>query len=341
MAELTRPAVPVEYGVLIRDVAAEHGVDTDALLASAAIDPALLDEPGARLTGLQAGALLLQARELTGEPGVGYLIGLSSSLTSHGLMGYGLLSSTSVADAIALGEKYLPLRLPMMGMSLTDDGTTAAIEVVETVPTGPVRDCLIDLFLVGLSRMAPILTAHRGRPEDVELWFDRPEPEHYARFADRLPTARFATGVNQVRFPSADLALTSETANPATARVIEDQFRRELEQIGLDADLVTTVRAAVRACLRDGAPLEAVAARLNVSGRTLKRRLSAHGTTYRRQVDAVRLHEAIQLLESTAWTIAQIAERLGYFDASSFSRAFTAWTSTTPGSFRSDRLSRP
>ncbi len=70
---------------------------------------------------------------------------------------------------------------------LPSTGATGVIEVTETAPVGALRQCLIDLFLVGLSQMAPTLTERKSRPEDLELWFDSAEPDYYARFKDRLP----------------------------------------------------------------------------------------------------------------------------------------------------------
>lgn len=334
VAEITRPAVPVEYGLLIRDVVARRGVAPEVLFASAGVPGEIIDDPDGRLTGLQAGALLHVARELTHEPGLGYEIGLSSNLTSHGMVGFGLLSCANVAQAIALGERYLPLRLPMIAMALTSDGATAAIEVTETVPTGAVQQCLLDLFLVGLSRMAPALTNHRSRPEDVELWFDQEEPDYYARYADRLPPSRFGMGTNQIRFPASDLSLGPATANAVTVSIVEARCRRELEQIGFHQDLVVQVRAALRQQLGRPSDLETIAAQLMMSGRTLRRRLAEEGTSFRRQVESVRRQEAIRLLENTGLSVAQIAERVGYTDVSSFSRAFVKWTSTTPGAYR-------
>jgi AraC-like DNA-binding protein len=334
LAEFARPAVPVGYAQLILDVAATHGVAATDLLAAAEVSQELLADPNGRLTAWQAGSLLVLAMELSGEPAIGYEIGLHSSLTSHGLMGYGLISASTVREAIALGERFLPLRLPMVSMTLSVDGETAVIEVVETAPVGTVRQCLIDLFLVGLSRMAPTLTERKSRAEDMELWFDGPAPDYYSRFRDRLPVMRFDMGVNQARFPASDLDLPLETANHVTASMVEEQCRRELEQLGLGSDLVAQVRAALHDP-RDGFPdLETVAERLHMSGRTFKRKLQEHGTGFRELVEAVRRAEAIRLLNSTGLSVAQIAKRLGYADASSFTRAFQKWTSTTPGAFR-------
>ena len=334
LAEFARPAVPVGYAQLILDVAATHDIAGDDLLAAADVPRELLDDPNGRLTAWQAGSLLVQAMEKSGEPAIGYEIGLHSSLTSHGLMGYGLISASTVREAIALGERFLPLRLPMVSMTLSVDGPTGVIEVAVTAPVGTVRQLLIDLFLVGLSRMAPTLTDRRSGPEDMELWFEGAEPDYYVRFKDRLPVMRFDMGVNQARFPASDLDLPLETANHITASMVEEQCRLELEQLGLGSDLVAQVRAALRDP-RDGFPdLETVAERLHMSSRTFKRKLQEHGTGFRELVETVRRAEAIRLLNTTGLSLAQIAVRLGYADASSFSRAFHKWTSTTPSAFR-------
>jgi AraC-like DNA-binding protein len=337
LAEFSRPTVPVGYGRLILDVVALHDVPADDLLAAAGVPGELLEAPGGRLTAWQAGALLLQAMELCDEPAIGYEIGLHSSLTSHGIMGYGLLSSSTVRDAIGLGEKFLPLLLPMVSIRHFVDGRTGVIEVAETAPVGPVRQCLLDLFLVGLSRMAPILTNGAGDPGQVELWFEGPAPDYYQRFRDRLPTMRFDMGANQMRFPASDLDVELEMANHVTASMVEEQCRAELEQLGLDADLLTQVRAALRSNGSGFPDLETVAGRLHMAGRTLKRRLAEHGTGFREQVEAARRAEAIRLLQTTSLSVAQVARRLGYADASSFSRAFQKWTSASPGSYRHRR----
>lgn len=336
LAEFDRPAVPVGYAQLILDVAATHDVAGEDLLDAAGVPVALLDDPGARLTAWQAGALLHLAVEMTGEPAFGYELGLHSSPTSHGIMGYGLISSATVRQAIALGERYMPGRLPMVSMALAVDGDRGVIEVEVTAPVGRVRQCLLDLFLVGVSRMAPVVNERR-RLQELELWFEGPEPSYYARFADRLPATRFAMGVNQVRFPASDLDLPVATANRVTATMVEEQCRLELEQLGLGHDLVAQVRAALRDSRDDLPDLETVADRLHLSGRTFKRKLREHGTSFRELVEATRRAEAMRLLNTTQLSVAQIASRLGYADASSFTRAFHKWTATTPGAFRADR----
>jgi AraC-like DNA-binding protein len=335
--DLTKPTVPVSYALLVLEAAAAHGAAPDDVLARARIAPAQLDDPNGRTSVVVVGTLLLRAIELSGEPGLGYEMGLRTSLTSHGLMGYAMMSSSTLREAIELGIELMHLRVPVFDAELRVEGAVAMVTVVETVPLEPVRQPMLDLFLVGLARLGPSLTEHRFGLDDVDLWFDGPEPSHHERWIERLPPCRFEMGVNQVRFPASHLERRPETANPVTANLVAEQCRRELEELGLDDDVAGRVRAVLRTAGSGYPALVELADRLGMSTRTLKRRLHEHGTSYQHEVDTARRAEALRLLGTTSLSVEQIAARLGYADASSFRRAFQAWTATTPGAFRDRR----
>lgn len=336
--ELDRPAVPVMYALLILDVARDLGAETADVLARAGIPASLVDDPAGRLSANQAATLLLSAIKVTGEPGFGYEIALRSTASSHGIMGYGLLSSSTIRGAIELGVDYLGLLLPMLAMELREEGDpegdgVASIVVTETVPLRETRRAVFDLFLVGLARLGPGLSEHRARLDEIEMWFDDEERPYFSRYRDKLPTARFGMGSNQIRFPVTHLNLGPNTANPVTARMVEDQCRRELEELGFAGDLVEQVRA----LLMSGATafnLESAARAMHLSARTLRRRLTEHGTTFQQLVGVIRRAESTRLLRTTSLSLDQLADRLGYSDTSNFARAFQKWTGMTPGTFR-------
>lgn len=98
------------------------------------------------------------------------------------------------------------------------------------------------------------------------------------------------------------------------------------------------VLSRVRAALSDapeGYPnLQAVASRLGMSSRTLKRRLHEHGYCFRQLLDEIRCRDGIRLLQGTALSIEDIAYHLGYTAPGNFSRAFRSWMGTTPAAFR-------
>ncbi len=335
--DLDRPMVPASYAAMLLDAAAAHGVKADQILAAAGIEANRLDEPGARVSVIDIAVMLDRAMALTGEPGLGYEIGLSSSLMSHGLMGFGMLTSPTFRDAIRLGTEYLQIRVPVLSAELRVVDDVAVVSVVETVPLGELRQILFDLFLVKVARIGGAVTQYSLGLDDVELWFDYPEPPYYRRFADRLPPVRFDQGANEVHFDAALLDRRPETADPANAKMVEEQIRREVDELGIPDDVVGQVRAALQPTDHGYPNLAEVADRLHLSSRTLKRRLAERGTSFHQLVDAARRAEAIRLLTGTALSIEQIARRLGYADPSSFRRAFQGWTDTTPGAFRDDR----
>lgn len=335
------PTVPARYALLVLEAVDALGADHRQVLDAVGLDPRSVQDPDVRLPADTLAALAATAVELTGEPGLGYEIGLSSSLTSHGLMGFGMMTSATLRDAIQLGIEFLQLRVPVLSAQLRVEGSVAAVSVVETVPLGDLRELLFDTFLVKLARLGTSLSDGTIAVDDVELWFDYPEPEHHRRLAHRLPPMRFEMGSNEVRFAASMLDRRPRTADPINARLVEAQCRRELEQLGLSGDVVAQVRAALTDAQHGYPTLDQVAAGLHLSARTLRRRLRAHGTSYHQLLDAARRADAVRLLDSTTLSIEQIARRLGYAEASSFRRAFSAWNQQSPSEFRRTRRRTP
>ena len=83
--------------------------------------------------------------------------------------------------------------------------------------------------------------------------------------------------------------------------------------------------------------IEHVSEMLGTSPRTLQRKLSAHGTSFREVVGRARFARARELLEEPEISLGEIAVRLGYDDHGSFSRAFRRWAGVSPRAYRDSR----
>ena len=87
--------------------------------------------------------------------------------------------------------------------------------------------------------------------------------------------------------------------------------------------------------LREEMPsFEALTTLLNMSARTLRRRLEKEGTSYQRIKDNARRDVAIGLLSHEGLTVSEVAEHTGFSDPSAFHRSFKKWTGQSPGSYR-------
>jgi len=80
--------------------------------------------------------------------------------------------------------------------------------------------------------------------------------------------------------------------------------------------------------------IEQVAKALNVSVRTLCRRLEEENTAFQQVKDDVRRDIAMDRLVNSDASLAEIASELGFGEVSSFHRAFRAWTRMTPHAYR-------
>jgi len=77
-----------------------------------------------------------------------------------------------------------------------------------------------------------------------------------------------------------------------------------------------------------------MAARLDMSVRTIHRRLSLLGQSYQGIVDEVRQSLAKEYLQGTTISVEEIAHRVGFSETANFRRTFEKWTGFTPAQFR-------
>jgi AraC-like DNA-binding protein len=116
---------------------------------------------------------------------------------------------------------------------------------------------------------------------------------------------------------------------PASARVAGSP-----EQLSLD--FRNSLRQVLRTHIRGHRfRIDQTADALDLSVRTLQRRLAEHGLVYSELVEQTRIDLARRLLQDTDLPIADIAREVGYGESTHFSRAFRRITGNSPRDFRS------
>lgn len=80
--------------------------------------------------------------------------------------------------------------------------------------------------------------------------------------------------------------------------------------------------------------IDCIASELNLSKRTLQRRLQQQGVSFAELRDVVRFHYSIDYLVSHQVSIDRISSTLDFSDRTSFTNAFKRWTGLSPSTFR-------
>jgi AraC-like DNA-binding protein len=322
------PAGPVLQ--LIRLVK-RWGVSAEQLLAGLGLREERLEEPFARLPLETVCALLARARELTGEPGLGFYLGLDKRVTSYGYLGFAAMTAASVRESLELVVRFVPAQTGAFGVRLQADGASAALVIDLRADFGDVEDVFLFNAVVSLWQIGSALTGRELRGV-TELTL--PEPRYYRRFVELLPHVRFGQGQNRLVFDAATLDLPLMSADRAALRLARDQCEAALEALIADSGLTQRVRALLAPSADAPAELASVAATLGMSPRTLKRRLAAHGASFTELLAEARRELALRLLSASSLSVEAIAQRVGYSTAPNFIRAFRRWTGSTPSAYR-------
>jgi AraC-like DNA-binding protein len=329
---------PASVKVLI-DLGAEHGLDASACLRDTGLRPDDLADADALVqAGQELSVVRNLVRALPDVPGLGLEAGTRYHLTTHGIWGLALASSPNLRSAIRFGLRYLDLTFAFTRITLRERGGEACILLDDSAIPGErdVRRFLVEregasimtLQREMVSAAIPLTRLEAGFPEPP--YADLYEPVFGLR-------PRFGASANVAAFDTALLDLPLPQANELTAKACEEQCRELLARRRTRGGIAGEVRA--RLMPRRGAlpRIEEVARELHTSPRTLRRRLTDEGVSFRSLVEEVTMSLAEEFLSTRALTVEDIAQRVGYAEAASFTRAFTRRRGMPPGEFRRRR----
>jgi AraC-like DNA-binding protein len=212
----------------------------------------------------------------------------------------------------------------------------STLVIREPFDFGDVRTFILEAH-VGIIRR--LLTEMTGEPlTGIEYRFPYPPPAWSPEYSRWLAGAvRFHAARMEIRVPEEDLRLPCLLADAPSRAAIALLAERELALLRGSGDLTASIKRQLSEQQGAYPSLQAMAEQLNLSARTLMRKLKQEGTSYQSLLDDARKHVAEWYLLKTREPIEAIADHLGYADASNFSRTFRRWFGKSRGKFRNVR----
>ncbi|MGL5415072.1 MAG: helix-turn-helix domain-containing protein [Clostridium sp.] len=120
------------------------------------------------------------------------------------------------------------------------------------------------------------------------------------------------------------------TENNIMWKYLEPELQKRIKEMEVDESFAARVRTVLFEFIPSGdSSIESVAKELNLSVRTLQRKLSEEKTTFLKQLNHTRELLARSYLKDNSMTIDDISFLIGYSDTNSFVRAFKIWTGMT------------
>ncbi|WP_226797837.1 AraC family transcriptional regulator [Cupriavidus necator] len=329
---------PIQAGPLPRDLLhalRDGGYDVSGLApapeSDSDSDPSDLTPAVPAAGPQQACHVLCAVYRATGDPTIGLWLGSRMQTDLLGLAGLPAMAGPSLGTALRRIARYQKL-LAGDRIELRRQGDEAWVCIRPSDPEAPDTRPRIDMELCSLLAFGRQFTRKPLHPLRVSLRIG--QPDWHLRYTEAFDCpVRFGEPEDAIVFGRRDLALRlAARVRGGPAGPGAGHATREARPASASLD---DVRAALQALAGERAlSLAAVARHLDISERTLQRRLMAAGTSFRTLCEEARRDLAGGYLAGGAMSLGEIAFRLGFDDANSFFRAFRRWTGMTPGDYR-------
>ena len=315
-------------------VLAELGYSTADCLAGSDLDENALQDPSARISLQQELRFYRNVIDLTADPVIGLKLGEPFLPQRYGLFGYALLSAATFRHALAIAENFGRLTFSYFSFHFgvekgeawfsMSDPPALESDLLRLYVDRDMSAALIDFEEI-LGEGFPlhrVCLPHDGSPRPrvysehfgCEVVFDAPEARFY-----------FSPEVLDRPLPQSD---------PESSRHLQQQCQMLIAKLSAQGSFVDEVRLLILARPGYFPDIDYVASKLDLSTRTLRRRLSEEGRSYRDILDEVRFGLAREYLGRTELPIDEISRMLGYTESGNFSHAFRRWSGDSPSAWR-------
>jgi AraC-like DNA-binding protein len=330
-------AAPLARVVL--DYVVAQGIDALPVQQALGLSLAQLADIGQRVPSSQLAQALHVASRLCGDEHAPIRIAQMIRPAHMGPLGYALISSPNISDALALFERMQRMLCNEMHSDIHLNGDV--IEIHGHFLSPMPRDTQLWSFVASarLSFSRWVL----GRPlVPLRMELPCPAPANPTMLLEHLGCpVQFDVEHPRELFPLGWLDLINPNSDPALHKMMS-QMTHQVWGTNQEApdEINTLLRQQISSSLKKGlAPsLEALLPELGRAGltsvRQLQRRLAEQGLSFKEMVESVRKDQVLSDLQHTDLPLSQVALRAAYAEPASFHRAVKRWTGTTPMAYR-------
>jgi AraC-like DNA-binding protein len=240
-----------------------------------------------------------------------------------------MMSCKNLAEAVVRLVQYCAVVSDAVDLRVIDIADGCRIEVTPMEASIPGRSARLDYTIVTFLAFCRWVTSRNIVPLGVELSYPAPWDVtlHLRAFAC---TPRFNAPLHTLILSKADLQLPLPTANAVLSQLHDravQEHVRSLNSSGIAARMATML---VRRIGSGQVMRRDVARDLCMSDRTLQRRLLEAGTSFQKELDALRRQLTENYLSDPALPLVGIAPLLGFAEESTFYRACQRWFELSP-----------
>lgn len=276
--------------------------------------------------------MLDEVAKLTNHVAIGIEVGKRITAAHLGVLGYVLLACPNLGAAFTRHESYARLVDRAYFMEIQVNGDEVKM-IWPLVLNTKYHQSYVEMGMATFVQFARNLTDKNLQLNSVSFCH-KPlaDMKYYTDFFGGK--VLFEQSEVVLTFDIQKLSLPLRQPDDKLLAILEKQAKQALAQIPNQEQFLQQVHTVMLSLCREALPtLNEVANRLNISARTLQRKLADHDFTFQQLLEQTQQHLAEQYLKDKRLQLVEIAQLLGYSDQSAFTRAFKRWTGKTPKVF--------
>ncbi|CAN7355873.1 AraC family transcriptional regulator ligand-binding domain-containing protein [Agrobacterium tumefaciens] len=319
--------------------AERFGILPAALLRQARLPAALHLGDQTFVTTSQYFALMQALTDLSGDPALGIRMVQTVDTAVHPPSSLAAFYARDYRDGLTRLARFKRLCTPEQLRLVEADGD-CAVHVDWPFAPGVEPAISIDITFATLVELGRRATGQDIKPRRLELTRSGPVTATHAEYFGcpiRTGAAR-----DVLVLDAFDLDRPFPGHNPEMLDMLTPALSAALGEIEAHTSVAEQVKIVLKRSLASGQPsLSDVARQLGMSDRTLQRRITEEGSTFRELLSDARRDLGRYLLADPTTDIEEVACLLGYQDTTSFYRAFREWEGMPPNRWREiNRASR-
>jgi len=308
------------------------GLSPAAVLRQARLPATLHLGEDRAVTTAQYFALWTALEDLAADPGLGIKLVEKTDTAAHPPSSLAAFFARDYRDGLHRIARFKRLCTPEQ-LHIAEGKGECTITSEWLYATAAEPAIAVDVTFASLLELGRRGTGQHLTPRRVDFTRVRPKSRvHRAHFGCPI---RFGARRNALVLNSADLDRPFPGHNPELLAILTPALASALGELQAQSSITEHAKVVLKRSLASGRPeLADVARELGMSERTLQRRITDEGATFRELLVEARQELGRQLLSDPAADIDEVACLLGYQDASSFYRAFRDWEGVTPSQWR-------
>jgi AraC-like DNA-binding protein len=268
----------------------------------------------------------------TGDQDLGLKAGASMRLGEGGALDFAMHSAGTLREGVELATRHARLFSDALEPKLETVGNRAVVRLDSKLPW---PRAAADFTLSAWHTMH--LKVQLPDLKGVETWIAHDEPSNTSEYQRVFAGTTLKFGAPCYGFAfDADLADTPLVSADTALHSAHCEHLEFLQaRLWEPRSFALRVRELIAVELRRGRPTSwDVARQLQISRRTLVRRLNGEGTSFKAQLDELRRQLALNLVARPQPSLMEITSLLGFSQVQAFHRAFRRWTGQTPMQYR-------